>query len=379
MFFERIHSQAGNSLFLPAQYAFYLRTWGSQVFPVAGVAGAGTVVAIWLLVTGRLSLPIARRVEGLLSAFVIGLPLVLVVIAVGEPPRHYLVQLTILVSMGAIGWLATIERVRDALERLGGSLGRSARWVVPVALASAVALSGSIIVRTAARDSRGLDRSEQARAAAVAQVGDWMAGHLRPGDTVALGSTLRYEIGTHIPAGVRARVVRQYVQVVHRPGFPLGIGLPAGQRADDWVVLTRDPNDTDSFNGYRSGTTIRQLREDGIDVWIDGGMGPVGVELPIVAALSHASGLTLLESWVWSYQDGRELRLAAYAVAPSELSWTSQRLYLDGPTLQRLIEGLETDPADDVGAARAILERAVLVDGPRPDLIDRLRRIAGDA
>jgi bacterioferritin (cytochrome b1) len=51
-------------------------------------------------------------------------------------------------------------------------------------------------------------------------------------------------------------------------------------------------------------------------------------------------------------------------------------LYLDGPTLERLIQGLEADSAQDAGAARAIIERVVVVDGPRPDLMDRLRRIA---
>ena len=376
MFFERTNEEAANSLFLPAQYAFYLGTWGSQVGPIAVVAGVGAIIATAQLIRGRLSLRVSRRVEGLLMALLLGLPLVLLVVAVGEPPRHYVVQLIILVAVGAIGWLALFEGVRDALERRAGWLGRSARWVVPLALVSSVLLAGSSIVRTSIRHEPSVERSEEARAAAVEVIGDWMAGALRPGDTVALGSTLRYELGTQIPARVRVRVVRQYVQVVHRPGFPLAIGLPDGAPADDWVVLSRDPNDVDSFNGYRTGTTSRQLREDSIDVWIDGGLGPAGVELPIEAALSDASGLTLLESWAWPYPGGRELRLAAYAVDAGDLNWTTRSLYLDGPTLERLIQGLEADSAQDAGAARAIIERVVVVDGPRPDLMDRLRRIA---
>ena len=377
MVFERTQQQVGNSLFLPAQYAFYLGTWDSQVGPVAVAAGVGAVIATVQALRGRLSLPVARRVEGLLIALLIGLPLVLVVIAIGEPPRHYIAQLTILVAAGAIGWLALLEGVRDALERRTGALGRSARWVVPLALVGSVLLAGSSIVRSSIRDVRDVDLSAESRASAVAAVGDWMAGALRAGDTVALGSTLRYEIGTRIPAQVHARVVRQYVQVVHRPGFPLAIGLPDGPPADDWIALSRDPNDVDSFNGYRRGTTSSQLLEEGIDLWIDGGLGQAGVELPIEAALAGASGLTLLESWAWPYPGGRELRLAAYAVDVAELSWTSRSLYLDGPTLERLIQGLEGDPVQDAGAARAILERIVLVDGPRPDLNDRLQHIIG--
>ena len=380
IFFQVSRDDVGNSLFAPAQYAHYLRIWGSSLLPLAVIAGAGSLIAVWQRARGVLGAELATQVDGMLLALISGLPLIMVVVGVGDPPRHYIAQLAILTALGAVGSALAIDRVDQYLLDHPGGLGRAHRWVTPIALSLAVALSGALVLRMTVRDVRAVDLRDQTLVTAIDEVGDWLAAEVGPDDTVAVGSTLSYEIGTRLPADVRVRVVREDQQVVTKPSYPLGIGRPSGKPTDDWAALSYDRHDTDSFYGYSRSATLERLREFSIDVWIEGGSAPPGVAIPIMAALEEATGITPIKSWVWPYRNQTELRLTAYAVDTGALDWRGTSLYLDGATLERLVGGLEAHPTEVKGAARALLERVVIVDGPRPDLLDRLGRIAaGDA
>ena len=67
----------------------------------------GAVVGAALSLLARWAAPPARReaFDALYLAMVCGLPLVLLVIAVGEPPRNYLAQIGVLAALSAAGWL----------------------------------------------------------------------------------------------------------------------------------------------------------------------------------------------------------------------------------------------------------------------------------
>jgi hypothetical protein len=142
VFFARNPELKGVGLVSTSQYGLYLRTWlPTLVLKVlAGVLGLGVVlgfVARW-----RMSGPPAEWFDALVLSVLCSSPLVMLVVAVGEPPRNYLAQVGILVVLSSVGWL----------DALGWYLARRASRVlviVPVALGAVVVgfgarLTGSI-------------------------------------------------------------------------------------------------------------------------------------------------------------------------------------------------------------------------------------------
>jgi hypothetical protein len=354
-----------------------VRDWFPSVVPISLVAGTGSLVVVAQRLRGRVEADAARYLDALVQALVLSIPLVLVVVAVGDPPRHYIAQLAIFVALGAIGWeciltacaarLRSVDRTRTA-----GAL------LLPVVLVLTIAASGLLVVRAARHDLRpSTNRSDRALAAAIADVGDWLGANLRPGDKVVVGSILNYEIATRLGRGTPIRIVRQDQNVQPRHDGPLGLTHGNDPPTDDWVALKMDPHHPNSFYGYRRAIIEERLAQVDGDVWIEGGIVPRGTTPPIVAALSSAAGLERVGDWTIPFDGRRDLRLAAFRRGDGPLAWTTDELYLSGATLERLVRSLEAHPGDSAAAARALADRAVVVDGARPDLIARLVALGG--
>jgi hypothetical protein len=96
----------------PAQLALYARTWFGPLAVVILVGLAGAVLAVVAAVVDRDRIR-AGPVWDLTIATVCGLPLVLLVVAVGEPPRNYLAQIAIVAALAAAGWVWLGERLLE--------------------------------------------------------------------------------------------------------------------------------------------------------------------------------------------------------------------------------------------------------------------------
>lgn len=377
VFFQLSQQGTDVSLLRPRQLAWYARTWGFEVLPVTILAATGAGIAAWERARGRLGEAPSRHVDGLVHALVLGAPLVLLVVAVGETPRHYVAQVAILVALGAVGWASLLDRLAGRVRATRGPAARVARWIVPVSLVGAVVASGLLVGWAVRRDLQP-ERMEadDARSAALTAVGDWVAANLRPGETVVMGSVLNYPLSTVVPQGTRTRILREDQNVHARPDAALGVGRAGRPPQGDWVVLMADPHDDTSFYGYQRSAIVDGLRAIEGDIWIEGSVVDRGSRAPILAALDDATGLDPVESWSFPYRD-REIQVTAYRVDAEALGWAGDAVYLDGATLGRLVEALEASPGAAAEAARNLGRRARLVDGPHDDLMARLRALGG--
>lgn len=105
VFFARNPELKGVGLVSPSQYGLYLRTWLPTIVlrVLAAVLGLGVVLGF----VARLRMDARPAVwfDTLVIALLCSAPLVMLVVAVGEPPRNYLAQVGILVVVSSIGWL----------------------------------------------------------------------------------------------------------------------------------------------------------------------------------------------------------------------------------------------------------------------------------
>ncbi len=96
----------GTALIDLPQIAGYVRQW----YPILVTSGIGAVGLLLSIVACRdAALGGREALEDLWLATICGLPLVILVIGVGEPPRNYLAQLSIGAGIAAAGWLWLFE------------------------------------------------------------------------------------------------------------------------------------------------------------------------------------------------------------------------------------------------------------------------------
>ncbi|MDQ6794214.1 MAG: hypothetical protein M3067_05255, partial [Chloroflexota bacterium] len=98
----------GRSLLDLGQIAYYAGTWADTLSPFLVVGGVGAVLDLVARARRGAS---PRAGEDTWLAVFCGLPLILLVIGVGELPRHYVAQMVLLIAIGAGGWLWLAEAV----------------------------------------------------------------------------------------------------------------------------------------------------------------------------------------------------------------------------------------------------------------------------
>ena len=131
IFFDRNSELKSVGLVSMGQYRLYLDTWlPSAGLPLIGAIGLGVFAAF--VVRQRLGRDAAAWFDGIVLSLVCSAPLVMLVIAVGEPPRNYLAEIGLLLVLAATGWIgAAIALARQR---------RSAGLAVGLAVAGAVVL-----------------------------------------------------------------------------------------------------------------------------------------------------------------------------------------------------------------------------------------------
>jgi hypothetical protein len=430
--FLRTSRLSGTSGLSPTQLILYVRTWFGALSIVLAVGAVGAVLALIAAFVDRRRLP-TGPVTDLVVAIVAGIPLVLLVIAVGEPPRNYLAEIALGVALAAIGWVWAGERLLELgrplvtvpLGIVGGvAAALLARQLVVVAIAPdpqpsarLLAVVGAVIgaglgaipvvaarsaadrgnrIRTAtavgvvaaallassgalaahALAPRPLS-TNPAREAAVNTVTAWLLANVDPSETVAFGSFLGYDMAL----GLQGR--NRTVQVRHRlsvgsASAPEGMAYKGEPPSDDWIAIDTAPRNTSQFQAYRAEWLTGALQRLNVGVWVY----TVGIETAapsIIPALTPEHGFDLLEHWTFPVGTATPIETYVFRVHPDRVKFDTSTIYISSEALGRLVFLLEAHPDVAKPAARALAERAV-VTPPDPGsdrLFARLRAIAG--
>ncbi len=421
--FARTARLKGGPLIDLVQFRAYAATW---LVPFRTVAVFGIVgVLLGVVAFFRLRDPAQRQaIADLFLATLCAAPLILLVIAVGEPPRNYLAQIAILVGIASVGAIWAVERlvvVRPPLllVPIGGLIGLAAglvaanmvgpSWTTRAAIGGAVvgAAVGSLpwLVRRTGRGERirlpdlavdamlvialvvatatltvHVRRTQPdslGRGIAVTTVTRWLQDNVPPGAKVAFPSFLGYEMALGLRGRAEAVQVRARIAIAD-PAAPEGLIRVGEDPADDWIAVDTAPRNVNEYQAYRAAWLERQLGAGGVQYWVytTGLSTAAGTIIP---ALASSTGIEQVAHWTFPVPGHEPLDSYVFKIDPSRVSFDSRRLYMAPDALDRLVTFLERQPAPPVEVARTLLERVVptRTDPSVEASLARLRVLAG--
>jgi len=411
----------GTSFLAIDQLRLYAATWFDALWVVAFFGLTGVALSIVALIVDR-DLVGGEGIRDGLIATVCGVPLVLLVIAVGEPPRNYLANLALLTILAAAGWLWTLEKLLRATRTellvagagafglaggvvLAGLAGRTAilfglagvvvgvgaigvvlllerrgravrPYIVP-AVALFVLVGGAGILIAHGRNS--LNRpGDIARNNAVTTEVAWIRANIPPGTKIAYGSFLAYETAYYLAADYGTTEIRARIAVssATAPDGLLRVGEnPAG---DDWIAVDSAPRNVDQFQAYRASWLTSSFKATAAKYWVY----TTGIDTSsptIEAALSTATGFTKVAEWTFPVANNPPLHTSIYRIDPTSMSFNTSRLVMAPDALARLVVLLGADGGDGLAAAgRVLTEVDVEPAGPAADsALAALHTLAG--
>jgi len=426
--YSRAAKLGGESLFHLRQ----LLHAGIYLPQLGGIVGFGLVGLV-------LAIACARRrpdVPELVAATVAQAPLIVLVLAIGETPRHYVATLALFAALGAVGWLEAFDRAvtpraratflaavlvafLPAFPQLGkaalpmaavalvalalatwklagppvGAAGAApsardvggtppARGLVAGLAASPLAagllavfvLAGALAGVTAFRASR-LTSSGSAESAAIAAISTWVRASQPPGARIIVGEQLAYEIAlaTHGHDSV-IRVRPESAQV--DASAPLGLRSVGAGPILDPATIESALRLVDHVDVYAAASVEQVVRTEQPAAWIVATfVGPDDTTSPVIAAFDAATGSHRAASWSFAYTNHR-LLVVAFELDPATFALSSSafagRLGIDV-----VADGLAA-AAGGSTAASALLARLVPVPagGEAVDAAQRLRRVS---
>jgi hypothetical protein len=419
--FARTDRLTGTTFLGISQLQLYAATWFDTLRAVALFGGAGVVLAVVAL-RGRPDSPWVRGISDLFMATICGIPLVLLVISVGEPPRNYLANIALIVVLAAAGWVRATEwllaetRQRGVLVVGAAILGAAGGLVLaalvngsPVFIATGTGIVGALagatvqMVDRADRPVRGLvvpalacvvlvggagvlgihgrntlqPAGGTARSLAVTTEDAWIKANVPPGTVVAYGSFLGYEAAYPIAGSYRAIQVPARLSV-SSPSAPDGISWNGQKTPDDWVAVDIAPRNVGQFEGLRAAWIKTAFLESGAQYWVYS----TGIDTSspsIEAALTTAVGFTKVAEWTFPVAGTSPLHGAVYRVDASQIAFNAQRIVFAPAALARLVGLLAADgPAGKAAAQRLLSEADAQPAGPDADAaMSALRALAG--
>ena len=440
VFFSRSAAGPGGSFLSPPQVVSNLATW----FPAMGGVLAMGLVGGAIAVVGRLrrarpdpaaaaatsggehrlARPDWSAIDDLLITTICGIPLVLLVVSVGESPRHYLVQIAALLALGATGWVWLAVRLLTARDRAaaiaaGLALAAAAVIVAPfvsetatrpilirlaevavvgvgavvlvrlpwiarrttmssgpavaaIVLTTLAVAAGVLALYSTPRSHRVADVS---KAAAVDSIAVWVEANVPRGTTVAFARILAFESAIDLQADYHTVLVRDDSGIRVDPTAPLGVRGIDARAAADWVALRASPTDVALLYGYQEEPTLARLGASRVGIWIITEVTGTTNSSQIVEALRHADGASPLAHWDWPYGSTR-LETTIFRVEPDQLDFPDD-VFLSRDGLERITTGLEMAGAVAAPAATALADRAIVIpdDDQARAILDRLRRV----
>jgi 4-amino-4-deoxy-L-arabinose transferase-like glycosyltransferase len=415
IFFGRTPKLLGASLFDPRQvYYMVVNSLGSV--RLAFAYGLGTILLVAELIRDRRR--VAQASIDVLVPMLCGIPLVLLVVGVGETPRHYIAELALVILTGTIGWyhgvlrlqerdrataalftllvvagvailaLSTLQRITPRVMTAGVValvvlticaittvvwLRRrdrlSALGVVVLAAVFVLAI-GTVGVR-AIRLPGTRDANEiRATADTIA----WLRANVPNGGTVAFGPYLSMETSIDIPAGYKAIQVRHYL-AIDDPTAPLGLRSAAGT-ATDYVAVDTAPIKANQFNVY-SASRITQRMKDGNALYYVYPITRQRSSKMVLNVLTPENGFTEVDTRTY-VGPSDTIDVHTYKVDLARLNIPTDRIYVAPDALDRLVTSLEANPQAAATAAGNLIDRIVPpADGSEDALLARLKALAG--
>jgi hypothetical protein len=245
---------------------------------------------------------------------------------------------------------------------------------VPIALVVLLVASSAVLAQHALTFRE--TRTGTARAAAIQTAVDWVRANVRPGETVAIGSFLSYEVSLGLHGTNPTNQVRHEL-AVGDASAPDGIRVSGQAATDDWIAIDVAPRNVNEFQGFEASTLARQLRESGATYWIYATEAATSAP-EIVDALGGAPGVEEVGSWSWPTPT-IPVGLHVYRIDPPTLAFPTDRLHVSAEALERLVAELEAaGPAGRATAANLADEIVVDPASSATDgLLARLRTVAG--
>ncbi len=406
----------GTALIDISQIVGYVRQW----YPYLVTSAIGAVGLVLSILAWRHA-DRARReaIEDLWFASICGLPLVILVVGVGEPPRNYLAQLAIGAGAAAAGWLwvfdLAIRRwpaltilaigalfgpvlglvVGDALGigiLRGGIAGLVGGLVVGGVIAATQrsgrldrtwltrhALPGLLIVSLVGASGLlaftiGLRPPTTSREQAVDAMVAWAGEHTEPGSTIAFGSHLSYEMALPLRRDHPVRQIR-HVTVVSDLAAPDGLAVFGKPLADDWISVDAAPRNVNEFLAFSAGSLIAQLRRSGADYYAYS-TGTTTSAPTIISALEGATGFERVAHWSIPRARGGPIETFVYRLDLANLALDTGRIQMAPDALERMVALIEREGATEL--ARRLAPQVVAA--PRSQATDallaRLRALA---
>ncbi len=362
----------GTDLLDPAQIRRYASTWlrgGLAIVAAAGALGVLLSIAAWRAAPagGRSAL------TELWLAVICSVPLLVLVIGLGEPPRNYLAQIAMLAGLSGAGWLWLGEALVRAL-RWPVHRPRLAAAAIPVALLALLAASSGVLAQHALTFRE--TRTGIARAAAITNSVDWVRANVPKGSTVAIGSFLSYEISLGLRETHRTTQVR-HVLTIGDPIAPRGVRIFGAAATDDWIALDIAPRNINEFQGFAAERLAAMLQARGVEVWIYATEGPTSAPT-VVHALAETTGFEELARWSWP-SGSVPVDVHVYGIDPDRVAFDTDGIHVSIEALERLVVMLEA--AGPTGAATAANLADHVVISPSSSaaepLMERLRSVAG--
>lgn len=421
--FARTSRLKGASILDIEQMRLYAGQWLAQYRWAVLFGASAIVVALAVLV--RLRAPAQRQaILDLLVASVCASPLVLLVVAVGEPPRNYLAQVAIAAAIAAVGIVWAVERLVTLRPRLllfpiGTVIGLIAGilaasqvapgWVVPAAvLGSIVGAAAGLIPWLIVRSGRGgpdqlrslavattlivslvvasatltvhvrrTSATANAREIAVSTVSRWLRDTVPPGAKVAFPSFLGYEMALGVRGHTDNVLVRARIAIAD-PKAPEGLMRVGEDVAADWIAVDIAPRNINEYQAFRADWLERELGRNRVDYWVysTGISTAAGSMIP---ALTSSTGIEQVAHWTFPVPGATPIETYVFKVDPERLSFDTNRLYMAPDALDRLVTRLELEATPPTELARTLLLRVVPTEtSPLGQAaMTRLRALAG--
>ncbi len=357
------------------QLGRYAATWlpgALKLVAAVGAAGVILSVAAWWSASGRGR----SAITDLWLATICSAPLVLLVVEVGEPPRNYLAQLGILAALSGAGWLWLGEAGLGWMGRRGTISSRTAAAAVPIGLVALLVASSAVLAQHTLTFRE--TRTGLARAAAIQTAVDWVRANVPPGDRVAIGSFLSYEISLGL-RGINPTAQVRHQLAVSDVSAPDGIRVSGQPATDDWIAIDVAPRNVNEYQAFAAATLARDLRESGATIWIYATEAATSAP-EIVHALAGAPGVEEAGSWAWpSVAAAIPVGLHIYRIDAAALAFPTDRLHVSAEALDRLVAAIEAAGAAGKTTAANLAGDVVVAPASAATdaLLERLRTLAG--
>ncbi len=385
-FFQVQGTLQGAGLFQLSQYKVYAALW-LPTWPIRIVAAAAVVGAL-LAVIQLVRSPRGRLRDGLDllgMSLLCTLPLILLVFAVGEPPRNYLAQLGLFIAFSATGWIGLVEWGIVRLRTLARASHGTARTDAPidrriVGAGLAAVLAAATVGLGSHAIAHGTSSSGMAREAAVDSVAAWVEANVPSGTAIGFGSFLGYEMALPLRG---EWPLRHLVQVVTVGDAQATYGLRSygSPRSDDWLAIDGVERRSYQYSTFRAAAFANAVRAGGLGYFVYA-TGTTTSVPSLLGALTPDHGFTLAKDWTFpvttSAGSDATVDVAIYRVDLANVDFSDSPIFITASALERLTNLFASAGAAGRSAAANLAAR-VMVSPPDPSgpaLLARLRAVS---